>query len=283
MLDIKLIQETAVEADGKRLLEAALPTQLRIVRNDEKVVDLEQYALFRRRFRGTYATPLIDDFAHYVSSGENPPVGVPVFIDLEHLGATAIFNLRENGQPGHGDNRATLSLERSAPYRNLLKIADGKHAQRTVAEFIEEWAPYLQAFGEDYFSAIDPSTASTIAAMPLGKVVAAIRGITVKEKREAGYQERNFGQTRSVLEAIDAKGDGEHLPTVLVFECVPYEGFAPRRFELRLNVLTSDPPLVSLRLIGKERHDEELGQELRTKLVAQLGDKAIVRIGSFLL
>lgn len=277
------IQATTLEAEKKRLIIGPTPDQLRILRNDEKLVALEQYANHRQRFRGTFSTPLVADFSSYVQ--EHPDVvegePVPVFIELKKLAATAIFNLRQDGEAGHGDDRAVLTLEPTAPYKNLLAVADTRQGQRELAEFIEEWAPYLQCFGEDYYGSLDPNTANAIASMPLGKVVAAIRGITVKERREAGTQVRNHGETRSVLEAIDAKGEGEYLPTVVVFTCVPYDGFAERRFELRVGVVTSDPPKVALRLIGKERHDEELGEELKAKLNANLDEKADILIGAF--
>jgi uncharacterized protein YfdQ (DUF2303 family) len=133
---------------------------------------------------------------------------------------------------------------------------------------------YQAAYGLKYVGGQEASSL-------LGKVVAAVRGITIKEKREAGTQVRNHGETRSVMEAIDAKGDGEFLPTVIVFTCNPFDGFEHRRFELRVGVITSDPPKVALRLIGRERHEEELGLELKEKLDLVLGNNSHNLIGGF--
>jgi uncharacterized protein YfdQ (DUF2303 family) len=278
---LKLIQQTALRAEEADSIGDPLAHTLQILQPGETLHSLEKYSDYRTRFRGTFNTTRIADFASYLGEKANADADskVPVYIDLKKLGATAIFNLFEDREPGHGDDRAVLALEATAPYKALQAIADSKQDQRELAEFIEEWAPYLLCYGEDYYSLADPGR--IVGGYPLGKVVAAVRGITIKEKREAGTQVRNHGETRSVMEAIDAKGDGEFLPSVIVFTCIPFDGFRERFLELRVGVITSDPPKIALRLIGKERHEEELGLELKEKLDLVLGNNSHNLIGGF--
>ena len=89
---------------------------------DFKLHDIEKYTSYRKRARGTMATTSVEDFAVYTKKhvDEDP---AHIFIDPSEMAATAILNLGSPDYPGHADNRAKLTLKRTAAYQALMAVS----------------------------------------------------------------------------------------------------------------------------------------------------------------
>ena len=93
---------------------------------------------------------------------------------------------------------------------------------------------------------------------------------------------------------MSTKGDGacerpdcaltskETLTASLVFSVVPYEGLSIRHIILRVSVITSGAqPMLKLRWVGEEVQREEIAQEFKSVLDAQIGPAAQLTLGTF--
>lgn len=269
---LELLQRTAIEAEEANKMDGADPTNLIVLHGDQKIHSLEPFASHRARFRGVMATTLLAQFIAYFQRRESDKeVGVggfQTYVNAEKLSAVSFFNIGTLERPGHADDKATLTLPRVAAYNALLALVAKRQTQKDLAEFIEEWAPFLIAEGAS-------------SELHLGAAVNAIRKMKVKAKQERGSETRNYGQTMSSIDALDIEGEGE-LPAFLVFTTEPYAGFAPRNFRLRVSAVTGgDAPQFVLRIVQQEVHDEQIALEFTDKL-AELGTGAnSLNVGTF--
>ena len=192
----------------------------------------------RNRYRGTMDTASLASFVDYV----NARSAAQCFIDQEEMCATAFFNLGTLELPGHGDYRANLTLTPTAPYATLLLANSARLKQKGIAEFLEDNRDFLEAIAADGSD------------MDLKRAIATVRGITVDARSRADHEDRDFGASRSALEEIEARAkNGEALPRSFVFSCTPYEGLDQREFHMRLNLITGEEPVFTLRIIQLER------------------------------
>lgn len=247
----------AVSKDTKDIV--ALPS-------DYKLSDLEQYLPARRRARGTMSTSLLESFAKYV---KDQAEATSVFVDADKLKVVAVLNLGTPDQPGHADNLAALELKKTAAYTALTGTATGFcHAQKTIAEFLEDWVDCVQCFDD-------------AGEIKTSKAVAAVRKITIESMRKMESEEQSLGATKSAFESVQASSK-EPLPAIIYFKCEPYAGLEQRQFVLRLGVLTGESvPKVNLRIIKAEQHQEEMAQELAVKTRDALGDDFAVMLGNY--
>lgn len=201
-------------------------------------------------------TSVVADFAAYFNThGEN---GAAVFIDQDAMRAVGVLNLGEPGEPGHADNQAVLSPKKTAAYTALLQIATGQaRTQQAVAEFLEDWAPQIECFHEG-------------ATISNPQAIAAVRKITIEGMRKVESQEKQLGAAKSTFEQVQASSGTDPLPTHIYFKTVPFHCLSERTFLLRLGVLTTDKPAVTLRVVNAEQHAEDMATEL-----AQLVRKAL--------
>ena len=220
---------------------AALP-------NDFELHDLEKFADLRRRARGVFKTQFVAAFCAYVAKHREP--GATAFVDPVKMAATGVLNLGTPDAPGHADNLASLEPTKTAAYQALLAVANGHgQAQRTVAEFLEDWAGAVTCFNDE--GSIVP-----------GHAVAAIRKITIEAMRKQESEEQSLSATRSALESVTASSK-EPLPTTIYFKCQPYAELTERAFVLRLGILTGDKaPSIVLRITKPEEHAEQMALEL---------------------
>lgn len=229
--------------------------------------DLEHLMVNRYRFRGDMNTTCIDDFAKYSKgyAGE----GVRCFIDADEMSATTVFNIGTLDKPGHADNRAHLQLKKTSPFRSLLEANGTKYRQKTMAEWIEDWSDFLTAYDAEG------------QAMDIKQAAGAVRRLTIEAKRNADYEDQNMSASRSVMESVEAKSK-DVMPSYFVFECIPYEGLPNREFRLRFSILTSDEPVLVVRIIQLETHEEEMAKQFRDLLVGKFeGQQIETFIGSF--
>ncbi|MEY8710489.1 YfdQ family protein [Mangrovibacter phragmitis] len=221
---------------------------------------LENLYAGRFRFRGQMETASIDDFVRY-STGYAAE-GTRCFINADKMRAASVFNLGTLDAPGHADNTAVLALKRTAPYSALLNINGDRNSQKQLAEWLEDWSDYVTGFSADG-EAIDAK-----------KAAASVRKITIDAVRSADYEDQDFSGKRSVMESVEAKSK-DIMPVAFEFKCVPYEGLEEYRFKVRMSILTSDSPVLVLRIVQLEAYEEEMAQEFRDLLVENFKDSAV--------
>lgn len=241
---------------------AALPS-------DYKLHDLEHYLAGRRRARGLMATANLVSFAEYVTT--HAEAGATVFVDQKTMSATAVLNLGTSDDPGHADNKAQLTPERTAAYTSLLLHATGAgHTQKAIAEWMEDWADNIEAFAADG-TPIKPPQA-----------VAAVRKITIDAMRKVESAEQALSASKSAFESVQASST-ETLPALILLSCQPYADLDQRTFALRLGVLTGEAtPKVNLRISKFEEHQEQMATELADLITDAFDDGNVpVLLGSY--
>jgi uncharacterized protein YfdQ (DUF2303 family) len=250
-----LMQGEAIESALRALVEQGAPTGIFALPDNFKLHDAEPEMPTRRRVRGVMNTPSIDHFAGYVKSHAEHKATVFV----SDMTAEAVLNLGDSDAPGHCDNRASLSLDRTADHTALLDVLNLSRSrglsQRELAEFIEDWAPSIGCAGSDGYP-IDTKFATD-----------AVRRITIESARKVESQEQSLSAERSVMESVAAtSGGGAPLPAFIAFTCIPYTGLSSRTFRMRLSIRTGDaarPALsLGLHLIRAEEHRQQMADEL---------------------
>lgn len=261
---IQLITDTALVAAGKTLPTYS-PTV--ILPDGVKVFDLEKYQVGRSRFRGVLSTNSLVDFSVYVK--ERAIKGARGFIDQDEMTCTLIFNLGTAVVPGHADDRAVLRLKPSAGYKAVQAVPGRTMSQKDLSDWIEDWNASLSA------------TDDAGQAMGIAKAIAAVRTITIKASSESDHAVSETRTSRSAMDQIEATSK-ETLPASLVFSVVPYEGLSVRNITLRVSVITSGAqPMLKLRWIGEEVQREEIAQEFKSVLDAQIGAATPLTLGTF--
>lgn len=260
---IEEIKRLTLAAEGKRALNTHRPSLV----IDGSVIDIEHLGIGRCRFRGKYTTNVLSEFVGYVYGHANSD-GSGVFIDADNMTATAFLNLGDVADPGHADWRAVLNLKPTAGYQAVRDIENSAQSQRELAEFCEDWHPFLTAESNG-----EP--------VHLSAAIHAIRELTIEQLKRSKHEDRDFGATRTALEDIEAKARGE-MPTHLLFETQPYLGFESRQIRMRISILTShDRPALSLRIVGREALTEDIAREFKSRLIEQIGESTSVSIGTF--
>ncbi len=156
-----------------------------------RIHDLEKFNLNRFRFRGALSTASIDDFTRY--SKDLADEGTRCFIDADNMRAVSVLNLGTIDEPGHADNTATLKLKKTAPFSALLSVNGERNSQKSLAEWIEDWADYLVGFDANGD------------AIQATKAAAAVRKITIEANQTADFEDNDFSGKRSLMESVEAK------------------------------------------------------------------------------
>ena len=247
------------------LVEAYTSTKVVSLPDHFTVHDLEKFMPNRRRARGSMDTSSISDFAAYVAQHQD--VGAMVFVSPAMV-ANAVLNLGTPSSPGHADNRAQFNPRSTAAYSALLQIATGQALdQQRVAEFMEDWGHVITAFHES-----EP--------LQINKAIAAVRNITIEGLRKVEASEQQLSASRSAFEQVTASSK-DTLPTFIYFKCQPYQDFEERTFVMRLGIRTTDKPAITLRIVAKEQHDEDMANELRTRVSNAITCGVPVLVGDY--
>lgn len=242
-----------------------------------KVESLERFMPLRRRFRGELTTTQIDQFAEYANqmagevqaNGAEPDVTIPCFVDPEFMTAKVFFDLGTIDMPGHGDHTAHLKLPKTAAFQELLGKDGRAMDQKELAEWLEDWAPQLEATNEEG------------TALPLPSAVAAVRRITIGAKQETTSEDKTFGGRRSAMSEIEAQNK-DTLPAFIEFTCEPYHGLPSRTFRLRVSLITGETPRLVMRIVRLEHHQEDMANEFREKLEHELDGQFVdTFVGTF--
>ncbi|EEX2604533.1 TPA: DUF2303 family protein, partial [Escherichia coli] len=159
--------------------------------------------------------------------------------------------------------------KKTAPFSALLSVNGERNSQKSLAEWIEDWADYLVGFDANGD------------AIQATKAAAAIRKITIEANQTADFEDNDFSGKRSLMESVEAKTK-DIMPVAFEFKCVPFEGLKERPFKLRLSIITGDRPVLVLRIIQLEAVQEEMANEFRDLLVEKFKDSKVETfIGTF--
>jgi uncharacterized protein YfdQ (DUF2303 family) len=266
---INAIGALALSANDANKL--ATPTPAIVLGNT--VVSLENLQDGRSRFRGGLKTNSLADFVAYVKRdhGIDKALQPQTYIDASNLSASAFFNLGNHQNPGHADHTAQLKLEQTAAYRAVM-AADGKRIdQKALAEWLEEWGAQLTVWGVDE-------------QIPVSFAINAIRSVTVKAVAESKTTVGNFSQARTAMEDIEAKASGlTSLPHRIEFRFTPALGLSEQSADLRLSLIANpeEKPTFALRWIGREQVVEAIAQDFKRVLFEEIGESALLTIGTF--
>lgn len=238
------------------------PTML--VPEGYKLESLERFMDAPTRFRGKFSTESIEDYGNYVNAEDV----ARVFVDIDAMRAKAFFDLGNPGLPGHAEHTATLTLQKTGAYEACLGGHGSVFAQKDLAHWIEDWHHCI--------TGID----SNGEAMTAKQLANAVRKIEIKATSERVSEDRDWGSTRSGMDALDAS-TGSSTPDIIRFHCIPYECLTYRTFEMRVSIITDDKPRLKLRIIGLESAQEEMAQEFKQVLQGELEENATLLLGSF--
>jgi uncharacterized protein YfdQ (DUF2303 family) len=237
--------------------------------SDVELHSLERFTLKRFRFRGAMHTTSIDDFVRYSIGYASEVEPARCFINAEAMSARSIFNIGTLDNPGHADNSATIGLKKTAPFRALLAINGNRLKQRQIAEWLEDWSDYLQAFDADGNT------------MPISQAAQAVRRITIQQATQQDHEDGDFSGRKSLMQSIEASSR-DVMPVAFEFKCVPYEGLAGRAFSLRNSLLTGDEPHFVLRIVQLEAQEEAIANEFRDLLIGKFDGNPVENfIGNF--
>ncbi|NMZ68843.1 Uncharacterized conserved protein YfdQ, DUF2303 family [Pseudomonas peli] len=271
-----LNKETLQHIEAQALAAAAKPISIDggsnvvVLPNSVNLHSLEQYQPARDRFRGGLKTQSLRDFSKYVERHIRAGLEIESagFIDQDAMSATVIFNLGNPDWPGHGDDRATLTLKPSAAYTAVQAIAGKALGQQALAEWLEDWAPHIIATASD--------ETLTIAA-----AISGIRKMTIKATSQRDSSVGDFSASRSAMDDIEAKSQ-ETLPQAFMFQVVPFEGLGESTINLRLSVITGEAnPVLKLRWVGEEAQREAFAIEFKHVLEREVGGFVPLTIGTF--
>lgn len=257
---INAIRDLADEAAQSNRLGTTVPAVL----VSGEPVSLEHLTGKRAYFRGLYRTTSLAAFSEYVKTH-----GGHGFINAKNLCADVIHNLGDSDAPGASDWLSTLSLTPTAAYSALSDIEGNPITQKGLAEWLEDWSPYLRTL-----------MANDAVPESITKGVHAIRSINIKASRDTTHTDKDYGASRSSLEDIEASAKGG-MPYGFRFRIEPFADFQTRDITLRLSVITGEDPRLKLRIVGRERLRESIAEEFRDLLVESIGDAATMTIGTF--
>lgn len=263
---IQHIEAQALVASGK-ILE--IPgASVAVVPESAVLQSLELFQAARNRFRGKMTTTALRDFAEYVNRHHSAEAGPACFVDQDEMSAMVIFNLGSVEKAGHGDDVAALNLKPTAAFASLRAVIGRAMSQQQLAEWLEDWAPHIQALaGEQQ--------------LPIAAAITGIRKMTIKAVSQRDSTVGDLSAARSAMDEIEARSQ-ETLPTAFQFTVVPYEGLQPALIPLRLSVITSgDAPVLKLRWVGEEAQREGFATEFKGVLASSISSNVPVTIGAF--
>lgn len=265
---IQQIQKTAnMVKMNEELQKTKTKNPVFLAPTEFKIFNLEQHMEFRTSYRFNFDTTNIDDFIKYAE--EYITLGSKCFVNADRMTAKSIFDLGTEGLAKHQNHTGDLTLKKLSDFQALLNVDQMKLSQKEAGNFLEDYADNIQAYTKD-----GAEMANSLAAQSL-------YDMTIEQARTVKSQVSNFGESLSAMEKIEAKNQ-DKLIAGFNFLCEPYMGLKARTFKVRLSILTgSDVPKISLKIIGLEKHQEEMSEEFRDQLVNAFTDTEMkVFIGS---
>lgn len=254
---VKAIQET-----NEKILSQlhGLDHAAALVPDSMSLQSLEAFQQYRNRYRASFKTALVEDFAAYVKDNG----GTVCFLNPETRTARTIFDLGTLEQPGHWEHKAVL-MTAITPEFHALESANGQmQPHRSFIEFMEDWRAF--------WSAVDAEGNE----IPQPKAIAALRSMTVENITKAASEVDDMAERRSSMESIEARSQEVQIHRFL-FDLVPLEGFSIRRIECRFGFRAHNGLHLGISIIGKGQLDKELSEEFQAIVAEQLPDLTIYK------
>lgn len=232
---------------SEELPVAVIPASMRLE-------SLETFMPNAARFRFDYRTSVISDFVAY--SEIHDQEGAGCFVNPDKMSAFTIYDLGTNLQPKHQQNKARLTLKKTAAFSALGQITDRPLTQKEAGEFIQDWSDHMTVFTKHEEE------------MHISNAAHSLQNLTIEAAREVSSSVDDFGESMSGMERIEAKNQ-DVIPASIKFTCVPYNELDERDFILRVSILTGDSkPKISLRVIRLESIQEEMAVELKDRITS---------------
>lgn len=266
---IKQIQESSCTKDVMQRVDDVVSTygknksSVVAIPESMQLVSVEKYMGRPARHRLSFTTPSLKDFSAYCI--ENAKDGESsCFIDTENMTAVAIFDLGRPESPGHKEHTATLELQKTKKFAAFRgAVSERKFSQRELSDFLEDWADSL-VIKNNKDETMETATA-----------IQGVRKLTIEAAREGITEVGDFSSKASVMERVEAKQQ-ETLPVSFGFKCIPYQSLSERWFKVKIRLLTGgEKPFFTLRGVGLETQTEEMLEEFKGLLDAELKDSSL--------
>lgn len=239
---IKLILESNAAMDlGAKVKDTAFPAVA--LPDNYKVSSLEGFQEHRNYFRAEFSTTHITSFTSYYAGMDSAPV---VYVDPSRMTAACIYDIGSIEKPGHCKHQSSLNLLKTPSFAEFERLAGKELTQRRAAEFIEDWALFINAFDEEG-KEIMPKN-----------LIATIRRITVESLANVDSSVGNYSQNKSAMQSVEAKSSAGSLPAVIVLSVVPYAGLPEYEFNFRMTIKTDDSIGFIFRRIREEEDSEKI-------------------------
>lgn len=237
-----------------------------------QLADLEPYADAPKSLRGVYTAASIDEFARYILGVAPRDSGSParIFLDPEHMSATARLDHGSDLFPGWGRHRAVLKLAPTPGYEALRQIAGRELAQDQLIDYIADWPSALS------FSTTSPDLPWVEMKPPAA--IQAIRKLQTEARRDATHSEEDRSKERTVFERAAIVSCP---PATLVWTGAPFEGLSDYTVRVRLAYAPKDPPTIRLRVVGEQQLRKQIADEFRTLVCQAIASAMPVHIGTW--
>ena len=269
---VKQIADLAISAQSKLPVQVDGTASIAILPEGFKLHSTEQFNAQRDRYRGVYHTTAIPSFIQYIefrNNGEDE--NVQTFINAHKgLSARTFLNLGDVIDPGHGDDTATLSLEKKAEFARAESLNGRRQRQQDLIDYIDDWAEFLTAHND-------------AGEIELDKAIRALRKVKITKGSELDSQVRDFGHQVSAMEKLEATGVDENLPHFFILSTECFHGLNPRdvKLSLRISANNDDAPGFVLRIVGEEALTEALAEEFKDILTEKLKGQGQIFQGRF--
>lgn len=269
---VKQIADLAIAAQGTMPVQVDSNASIAIVPEGFKIYSTEKYNANRDRYRGNYRTSAIPSFAEYLKyRNDGADENVQTYISTDRgLSAQTFLNLGDVVVPGHGDDTATLTLEKKAEFARIESLNGNRLRQQQLIDFVDDWADFLEAHNES-------------GEVPLEKAIRALRKVKITKGSELDSRVQDFGHQVSAMEKLEATGVDENLPHYFILNTECYHGLYLRsvKISLRISANNDDAPGFVLRIVGEEALTEALAEEFKDILTDRLAGQGQIFQGEF--
>lgn len=276
---IDRVVELIEAARGPRILEGSV----RLIPPGAKIHDTEDARPFRNRYRGRFTTGSMSAFiAYVVSRVETRALTsikeslVKVFVAHDRLRASAVFNLGNEDNPGHGDDVAVLDLEKTPEYEAICALP-ANLIQPVFVDWIRDWG-HMARFGT---VATDAEGVETVTTIPAHRAIAAVRSVQVKQTTDTSHEVSDMAAKRTKLEEIEASSRSQALPTLIECGFRPAEDLRHVSVQLRVSLAGGEKPTFSIRPVGAAALREEIAKDFEASLGAGLAAAGVAGIEIF--
>jgi len=233
-----------------------------VIPDGYKLDGLERLKPEPDHFRGTFHTPVLSQFTGYID--QNGTANTGVFIDQATMTAKAILDMGDHDQPQWGKHRASVTLDRTPAYAELMRFNDKFMDQQAFIDFAEDWQDNIQFYGDGM---VDGQ--AVINTPAFAQVIKTLRKLKTSATASSENEVGNFNAARSALESIEITAGGEQPPTGFQFETIPHDGFYAVQFDCQLRAITAEKTVrLKFRIVQLAQHQEQIAAQFRDRIVS---------------